>query len=229
MNTWAIVPAAGAGTRLKGKVKKQFLSIGGKPVLARTLLNLSAAPEIDKIIVVAPSSEISRCKREIVDEYGMVKVNSVIEGGSTRQESVGFGFAALPDDVDLVIVHDGVRPFITGAMISSVVEAAAEYGAAITAINITDTIKEIKDETVVSTLKRDSLARVQTPQCFRHFILNQAMERALLDGFEGTDEASLVERLNVSVKVVEGSAANIKITTADDLKLAEALLNIDFK
>jgi len=227
MNTWAIVPAAGAGARLKGKVKKQFLSIGGKPVLARTLLNLSTAPEIDKIIVVAPSREIGRCKREIVEKYGIVKVHGVIEGGDTRQESVGLGFAALPDNVDLVVVHDGVRPFVNGAMISSVVETAAECGAAITAINITDTVKEVKDETVVSTLKRDCLARVQTPQCFRHFILNQAMERALLDRFEGTDEASLVERLNVSVKVVEGSATNIKITTTGDLKLAEALLNID--
>ncbi len=227
MKVVAIVPAAGAGKRLKGKTKKQFLILGGKPIVARTLLNLSAANQIDEIILLAPPGEIDYCRENIVDAYEIGKVSLVAQGGATRQESVARGFDYTPEETDMVLVHDGARPFITQVMISGVIEAAADCGAAVTAVFASDTLKEVdNDGVVVSTLARERIVRAQTPQCFRYCLLKEAMEKAEEEGFAGTDEASLVERLGARVRVVEGSETNIKITTLDDLKLAEALLSI---
>jgi 2-C-methyl-D-erythritol 4-phosphate cytidylyltransferase len=227
MKTIANVPAAGAGERLKADRKKQFIELGGMPILARTLMALSNAPQIDKIILVAPLPEINYCKREVVDKYKIVKVSDIVEGGKTRQESVSNGLRHVADDTDLVLVHDGVRPFVTEKMIGDVINAAEESGAAITAIGATDTVKTVGSGFVQDTLERDRIIFVQTPQCFSYNILKEAIEKAVGDGFVGTDEASLVERLDTKVAIVEGLKTNIKITSPDDLELAEAILALN--
>lgn len=227
MTVTAIIPAAGAGKRLKGDKKKQFIELGGMPILARTLINLSDAPQIDRIILVTPPGEADYCRREIVNKYRIKKVSDIVEGGGTRQESVANGLGCVADDTGLVLIHDGVRPFVTTTMISDVIKAAGESGAAITAIGASDTVKTVDGGYVQNTLKRDSIIFVQTPQCFSYNILQKALKRAVDDGFAGTDEASLVERLGVKVRVVDGSKTNIKITSPEDLKLAEAILTLD--
>lgn len=225
MRTVAIVPAAGSGVRMGGATKKQFYTIGGKPILAHTLERLSSSNMVEKIILVAPSDEKEACS-EIINEYGIKKVLSVVDGGITRQESVSHGFYSLPKGTDIVLIHDGVRPFVTVKMIEGAIEAAAAYGASITAIRIKDTLKKVDDGDVLGTISRDNVVRVQTPQCFRYDELKRGLEEAAKDGFVATDESSLVERQGLLVRVVDGDETNIKITTPGDLKIAEALLKV---
>jgi len=230
MKTVAIVPAGGAGKRFnknKADTKKQFIELKGIPILARTLTSLSKAPQIDEIIVVVPPGEIDYTKIEIVEKYKIPKVSAIVGGGDTRQESMVIGLGYVPGDTELVVVHDGVRPFVTQKMIGDVTKAAGESGAAITAIRPFDTVKTVKGEYVQNTLKRDGIALAQTPQCFRYAILKNAVNKARAEKFTGTDEAGLVELMGVKALLVEGSSANIKITSQEDLKLAEAILALD--
>ena len=220
-----IVPAAGTGVRFGGDKKKQFYELGGVPVLVHTIKNLSASNEINEIIVVSHLDEIDYCKK-IVEEYGLAKVSDIIAGGATRQESVAKGLELVSKDVGYVLVHDGVRPFVTEDMVSAVIKSAMTNGAAIAGANVSDTLKQVKDGVVIKTVARDNVIRSQTPQCFRYDILRAAIKKARLDDFQGTDEASLVERIGLDVHIVEGSPANIKITTPDDLAVATALLKI---
>lgn len=224
IKTVAIVLAAGSGKRLKSDTKKQFVQLGGMPILARALINLSEAQEIGEVIVVAPQSEIDHTRINIVEKYGIVKVSVIVGGGATRSESMMIGLGHVPEDAELVLVHDGARPFVTVAMISEVIKAAIQSGAALTAISATDTIKTVDDGYVQGTLARDRIALAQTPQCFRYAVLKDAVNKAKNENFDGTDEASLVERLGVDVRIVDGSNTNIKITSPGDLILAEAIL-----
>lgn len=221
----AIVPAAGSGLRMKGKVPKQFLLLDGLPILVHTLKALELAPKIDEVILVVPESQISFCRTEIVNKYNLKKISKVIPGGEQRQDSVYEGLRAVSPDTDWVMVHDGVRPFVTQEMIGSAIETAKEAkDGAVVAIPMRDTPKEVSSDQITKTLDRERLWLAQTPQVFRRSLFLRAHEEARSQGIYGTDDAALVERLEGCVRIVLGSEENIKVTTPADLKLAEAII-----
>lgn len=220
----AIFPAAGQGKRMEVGVNKVFLELLGKPILIHTLMTFSDCVAVDDLIVVVGSDEISTVKRVLRGIPGL-KPYQVIVGGTERQYSIANGLAALNKNTDIVLVHDGARPLTSKAVITAVVEEARQGGAAITAVPAKDTIKIINaDHVVTATPERRSLWTVQTPQGFKREIILQAYQKAAMENFLGTDDASLVERLGVTVKVVEGDYSNLKITTPEDLIIAEAFL-----
>jgi len=216
-----VIVAAGRGSRMRTSESKQYLPLAGKPILAHTMLAFASHPEIDVISMVVPPGDEPRV-RELAEQYGCVDRIHIIAGGAERQHSVLRGLEALRDSVSIVLVHDGVRPFITKEKISAIGREAASYGAAVLAVPVKDTIKIAGSEGVVqSTPDRHSLWAVQTPQAFRISILIDAYGQAERDGFLGTDDASLVERLGHPVKLVLGDYTNVKITTPEDLEWAE--------
>jgi 2-C-methyl-D-erythritol 4-phosphate cytidylyltransferase len=211
-----LIVAAGEGRRFGGA--KQFAPLGGRPVLAWSVEAFARHPRVDAMILVLPPG------RDGAPFLALdPKVRAAVEGGPRRQDSVRNGFDRLAADGEgLVLVHDGVRPFVAPALIDRVLEAAAAYGAAVPAVEIEDTVKEVRDGRVVRTASREGLVRAQTPQGFRFGVLRDALDHARVTGFLGTDEASLVEHLGRTVVVVPGDPRNIKITRAEDLALAEA-------
>ena len=220
----AIIAAAGAGTRMASDRPKQFLLLAGTPVIFHTLKVFEECDSIHEVIVVLPAEE-SAGFLSMAGKFGLRKVARVVPGGATRAESVKRGLMAIRSaTAEIVAVHDGVRPFVTVDEINSVVAAAHADGAAILVAPVTDTIKQVDDRAVVKTLDRDVLRRALTPQCFRYELLREAYQRADVNDPSLTDESALVEQLGHRVSIVEGSARNIKITTAEDLVVAEALL-----
>ena len=214
----AIIVAAGAGKRFGSA--KQFALLRGKSVLERSLEAFAAHPEVDEIVLVLPTDEDGIRYRK---RGG--KVVAVVPGGERRQDSVVRGLERLDSGpADIVLVHDAVRPLVSEEVISRVIAKARECGAAVAAVPVEDTIKEAAGGVVVRTLERQNLQRVQTPQAFAREVLERALRKAREDEFYGTDEAALVERTGHLVAVVSGDRRNIKITTAADLKIAEALL-----
>lgn len=226
MSVWAIIPAAGRGSRLGASAPKQFLSLSGVPLLTRTLSVFESCPVIDHVVVVVPPGEEARCRAAMVDPYGFAKVRAVLAGGDARQESVARGLEAVGADVSMVVVHDAARPFVTGDLVRRVVQGAAATGAAVAALRVVDTLKRRPDDGdgLVTTVDREGLWTAQTPQAFRATLFREAVARAAADRFVGTDDASLVERLGIPVTLVEGEPLNFKITRAQDLALAEELL-----
>lgn len=211
----AIIVAAGEGQRFGSP--KQFAPLGGKLVLEWCLEAFEAHAEVDEVVLVVKDEAKGK---EYLQRYG--KVSAVVRGGEERQDSVLSGFQQLdPAQAEIVLVHDGVRPFVSGALISRVIQAARERGAAIPVIRVEDTIKIIEGEEVKRTLEREKLFRVQTPQGFLYSTLKKALDKASEEGFYGTDEAALVERTGEGVAVVQGDVRNIKVTTPEDLKMAE--------
>lgn len=225
----AIIVAAGSGKRFGGHVKKQFLQLQGKPVLQYTLEKFQACKQVDDICVVVPQESIRWLASEIPEQWGIGKATKIIQGGAERQDSVWAALQELDEDVDIVAVHDGVRPFIRTEMIARLVDAAGKSGAAIVGVEPKDTIKRTKNAVVVETLDRSTLVTVQTPQVFKKELLVEAYQKALFDGYKNTDDAALVERLGKHVVVIEGSYQNIKITSPEDIFVAEAFLNQDAK
>ena len=224
MGTVAIIPAAGAGKRMGLSTAKQFLMVGGQPILARTLRIFENSPIIDEIVLVVPEAEI-RAVREMVGAVGAKKVAKIVPGGPQRQDSVQRGLEAADCVHDLVVVHDGVRPFLAPGLLADAVAAGRRHGAATLGIPAKDTIKEVDGGGwIVRTLDRSRFWLMQTPQVFRRELLQRAFAAAMEEGFTGTDDAVLVERIGVAVKIVSGSADNIKITTPEDLRFAEAFL-----
>ena len=224
MKIGAIIAAAGAGRRMKADRPKQFLVLDGVSILVSTLRKFDASTRIDHIVIAAPREAVEEV-RELVAGAGLEKPVTVIEGGERRQDSVGMAMRQLDSDTEIVVVHDGVRPFVSLDEIEQVVAEADRSGAAILAIPITDTVKEVLRDSVKSTLRREHLVLAQTPQAFRTDLLREAFDAASKDGYYGTDEASLVERLGRAVSVVRGSDRNIKITRPTDLSLARFLLD----
>lgn len=221
----AIIPAAGTGSRMQAGVNKQYLLLAGRPILFHTLALFAAHPRIDRICIVVPAGEIDYCRSEIVERYGLAKVSAIIAGGPTRQDSVANGLLGCnATDNDLVIVHDGARPMLGVVDLDALLDAAAKSGAATLGVPVKDTIKQVQDGVIVATPERSSLWQVQTPQVFRYELLLAAHRQAHADGFAGTDEAMLVERLQHPVTMVAGSYRNIKITTPEDLTIASAFL-----
>lgn len=204
---------------------KQFMTLGGVPLLVHTLRALAAADEIVEIILAVPEAEREFCLRDIVTPLQLTKCTKVVAGGAQRQDSVRHGLRAVSDGVDFVLVHDAVRPFVTVEMIHSVVESAAKHGAALVAIPMKDTVKEVGPGGMVEgTVDRGRLWLAQTPQAFRRALFEEAHRKAAADGVQGTDDTQLVERLGHAVAVVEGSGENIKITRPEDFAIGEAIL-----
>ena len=230
MKVIVIIPAAGLGTRMAGTAvgktpAKQFTEINGVPVLIHTLRKFSAASRVSEIVVALRKVEAETFAPRLAQER-FAKPVRIVEGGEHRQESVANAIKSLAAAADdLVLVHDGVRPFVDQETIQHVIDAASKHGAAIAAVPAIDTIKQVdrtSDGAVVNaTIPREHIVLVQTPQGFRFEVLQRAFDEAQRDGFTGTDEASLVERMGHPVAVVMGSARNMKITTPADLELAE--------
>ena len=216
----AVIVAAGSASRMGG-IDKVMAPLGGEPMIARTVRAFQECDAISEIVVVTREDLIVPIGRLTRD---MSKVTAVVAGGKSRQESVHLGLNALSDKVKLAAIHDGARPFVTWQLIDWVVRAANAYGAAAPAIPVKDTIKEVQGFVVKNTPDRASLRAVQTPQVFDFDILRAALKKAKADGAEVTDDCSAVERMGMSVKIVEGDERNIKITTPLDLKIGELLL-----
>lgn len=224
----AIIVAAGRGNRMGTDVSKQFLHLGGKPILAYALEKFQRCEAIDEIILVTRKDYIKYCRKELVQAYGFTKVKKIVAGGSERQDSVYKGLNEVDKRSAIVAVHDGVRPFVNVADIQKTIMSAVRCGSGILGVRAKDTIKICNPKKVVaSTPVRDYMWYIQTPQTFKYDILMDAYKKAERDDFLGTDDSMLVERLGVQVKIVEGSYNNIKITTIEDLTVGEAYLNMD--
>ena len=233
MQVFVIIPAAGLGTRMatgsaSGHAPKQFLELGGKPILTLALHAFLQVEGVHHIFVAVRKNEIERVESQL-RENDLSARSSVVEGGDTRQESVRNALKKLTaEDDDIVLVHDAVRPLIDPATIQRTIEAVVRHRAAIVALPAVDTIKQVERTAdgaiITSTIPRERIVMAQTPQGFRCGLLRRAVEEADADGFAGTDEASLVERLGVEVAVVLGSPRNFKITQPGDLALAEFYL-----
>ena len=220
----AIIAAAGQGTRLAGKRPKQFLELAGTPILIHTLKAFERCDAIHEIIIVLAEEETDGFL-SLAGEHGLHKVTRVVPGGSTRAESVLRGLQAVDAEaVEIVAVHDGVRPFVTPEEISRTVEAAKPEGAAILVSTPVDTIKEVRAGAVARTLDRATIRNALTPQCFHYKLLLRAYSRVDVYDPELTDDSSLVERLGVRIAIVEGSSRNMKITRPEDLAIGEVLL-----
>ena len=225
--TFALIPAAGIGKRMGASINKQYLQLGETPIVVRTISIFEQAPFVDGIFLVIPEEEIPFCREHLVEACGFRKVLEIIPGGKERQNSVMNGLNALQrlarkDDV--VLIHDGVRPFITHSLLRESITAALNNDGALVAVPVKDTIKTVIAGIVVDTPLRDLLWQAQTPQSFRFNIIHSAHLNAEREGFMGTDDASLVERQGGYVRIVRGDYRNIKITTPEDLVLAEAFL-----
>ena len=222
----ALIPAAGKGSRMAHSVKKPYLKLAQKPILAHTIQRFEQNSAVDAIFVVVDQADFSECRTAVLRPYPFTKVQELVEGGETRQMSVYNGVCALSADVDFVIVHDGVRPFITDEVIFECLTAADECGAAVAAVPVKDTIKVANEDSFIAeTPVRDRLWAVQTPQVFRKSLLEEAHQVAQARQLTATDDASLVEQLGFPVKLVKGSYANLKITTPIDLQVAEVLIS----
>ncbi|NIP99345.1 MAG: 2-C-methyl-D-erythritol 4-phosphate cytidylyltransferase [Nitrospinaceae bacterium] len=222
MKVSAIIPAAGLGLRMGSDTPKQFLLLDDRPVLHHTLTVFDQCSQVDEIVLVVSEKEVDQTAEQYRKSFP--KVVRVVAGGKERQDSVYNGFHTLGPDTDMVIVHDGVRPFVTGALLRDSIRAAGEFGGAIAAIPVSDTLKKVDAQGLVErTLDRNGLWRVQTPQTFRYALLKEAFAKVKADGYYGTDEGALIEHLGKAVKIIQGSELNIKITQAEDLILGEKI------
>jgi 2-C-methyl-D-erythritol 4-phosphate cytidylyltransferase len=221
----AIIPAAGGGARMGGAGSKLLAPLGGVPLLARTLLAFERAETVDDIVLVVRPGDQAAIEA-LVGNAGILKVRALIPGGEERQDSVRLALAsATARNAGIVMVHDGARPFVDGGLIAKVAAAALASGAALAAVRPKDTVKlSGAGEGMLSTPDRAGCWLAQTPQAFRTGLLVEAMEKAVTDRFRGTDDASLVERLGRPIVIIEGSYRNIKITTPEDMEIAEILL-----
>jgi len=229
----SIITAAGKGTRLKSDISKQFIKIYGKPILAHTINSFENCPAIDAIFVVVPKDYADFCRDEIINKYKFSKVQKIVAGGQTRQQSVYNALKLLPEKCSLVSVHDGVRPLISSLEISNLIESLLKFNkeddkikGIITAAPAYETVKRINsDSSIDCTIDRSHICMAQTPQIFFCDTLLEAYKSAMEQGYCGTDDASLVERLGWKIKVAIAHQENIKITTPMDLFLAELIMH----
>ena len=219
-----VILAAGKGSRMGESINKQYLNINGYPVLYYTLKAFSQSNDIDEIIVVVAEGEMDYCKEEVIEKYGFSKVKDIVVGGTERQNSVLNGLIAV-SNCDIVLIHDGARPFITDSIISNAIIYANSYGAAACGVMPKDTIK-IKDSEGFSldTPERETLFCVQTPQAFKYDLILDCHKKIHEDGIKVTDDTMVVERYGNKVYLYEGSYNNIKVTTPEDLELGRQIL-----
>jgi len=224
----AIIVAAGKGARMKGRMRKQYLDLSGRPVLGHSIMTFDACSLIDEIFIVVPEEEIDYCQNNIASSLDLKTKIKLISGGVQRQDSVYNGLQAIDQKTDTVVIHDGVRPFIHPEDLAACISGAKDFGACILGIPVSDTLKRVNKSGIIeSTLFRENIWLAQTPQAFRYGLIVKAHETARRDGYSGTDDASLVERLGKDVKIINGSKFNIKITTQEDLDVARAMFGIE--
>ncbi len=228
----AIITAAGKGTRLKSNISKQFLNIYNKPILAHTLSIFEKTPKVDAIYVSVPEDYLDSCRKNIVEKYKFSKVRKLVIGGSHRQESVFNAILSIPENTNIVLIHDGVRPLVTPEEINTTIRRLVndnkkdpEVKGVILAAPAKETIKRIIGSTIDATIPRDTVWHAQTPQTFFYKEIIEAHRKAVAEEFIGTDDASLIERMGWKVNVTRGRHENIKITTPVDLFLAELFIN----
>ncbi len=224
MNSVVIV-SAGRGSRMKADINKQFLKLKGKEVIAHTIDKFYNNKNIDEIVVVVKEDEADFFRRNIIDKYGYKNIK-IAFGGKERQDSVFNGLKAVNERCDIVLIHDGARPFVTDEIIKNSIECAKKNKCVIVGVPVKDTIKIInKDNEVCDTPNRSTLWSIQTPQVFEYLSIIKAHKIAKEKSYYGTDDSMLMEYLGYNVKVIEGSYNNIKITTPEDLKIGEEILN----
>ncbi len=222
--TSVIIPAAGMGRRMNAPINKQYLTLNGKPILAYTLDVFEKCPLIKEIVLVINQEEFSLCQMQVLKPYRYTKIK-LVRGGETRQESVYRGLKAIHPKTDIVMVHDGARPIIQESVIVQSIYETIEHRATTVGVPAKNTIKVISDNGFVEhTPNRDYLVEIQTPQTFEYELLKKAHDQAIRLGIEGTDDAFLVEQQNIPVKIVTGHYTNMKITTPEDLIIAESII-----
>lgn len=222
MSVGVVIAAAGQGKRMRTGFNKQFIQLGDRPIIVHTLQVFERIKAIDQIVVVTGSQDVAKC-RDLCRSYGIRKVTHIVKGGETRQDSVRIGLNVLTSE--WVLVHDGARPFVSKAMIEVLLESVYKHGAAVLGVPVKDTVKRVDSEGVIEeTPDRQSMWAVQTPQAFRLSELKKAHETALRERFAATDDAMLMEYMEVQVRMVRGDYYNLKITTPEDLWFAEAIL-----
>jgi 2-C-methyl-D-erythritol 4-phosphate cytidylyltransferase len=224
----AVIVAGGTGKRIlrdttagKKNLPKQFLNLGDRPILVHTLDRFEENEKVDEIILVVPEEYMGYCSQAIVDKFQFKKIKKIVCGGKERQDSVYLGLKACPNSTSVVVIHDGVRPLISKEKIAESIRLCQKEKAVILAVPPKDTIKRVEEGAVITTLDRERLWLVQTPQTFEFQLILDAHEKAREDNFTATDDSVLVERLGQKVAVLEGDYRNIKITTSDDLAIAE--------
>lgn len=227
MKVTAIIASAGQGRRMGTDRQKPYIGLGDRPILAYSLDALDKSHLIDEIVVVVGKPNLEMIWERIIKRYNIRKVKKIVVGGRTRSDSVYNGLRELDPHTDIVLIHDGARPFLRQDLIRRSIEAAKKFGAAVVAVRATSTIKEVDRNSVVSsTLNRKELWEVQTPQTFKKNLILKAYERAGLDRRKAKDDATLVEKMGGEVRVIRGFRDNIKITTPEDLMIAEAILKV---
>lgn len=219
-----VIVAAGTGSRMKKDINKQFIKLKNKEIVAHTIEKFYNSENIDDIVVVIREDEEEYFNKNIKEKYGFTNIK-VAHGGNERQDSVFNGIKMLKKECDVVLIHDGARPFVTDDIIKRSINKANEYNAIVVGVKVKDTIKVVSDNgNIVDTPNRSYLWAVQTPQVFKYDIITKAYEDAYNNNYYGTDDAMLVERIGYNVKMIEGSYNNIKITTQEDLEFGEQIL-----
>lgn len=221
----AIIVAAGQGSRMEGKRRKQYLSLAGLPILTRTLMVFDGCKPVDQIILVIPEDDFEYCRNSILEPAELSSKIQLVAGGGRRQDSVFNGLKAVKGNCDIVVIHDGVRPFVQNELVVACIEGARVSGACILGVPAHETLKQVdQNGYIIQTNERDDVWLAQTPQAFRYDAILKAHERGQTEGFSATDDACLVERTGAAVKIIEGSRTNIKITVKEDLEMAHWIL-----
>lgn len=221
---FAIIAAAGESTRFGGKVHKPYVKLGDDLILVHSVKRLAAVPSVRQILIVVSAQDEVWVRRELLPNLRQYRVTDIVVGGSTRQQSVENGLQRVPTEATLVLIHDAVRPLVREEKIKETIALAQKVGAALLAAPVKATLKRVNDQGFIcTTIPRHHLWAAQTPQVFERNLLLEAYAKARADGFQSTDDAALVERLGHPVAIVEGTDENIKITTQEDLRMAEAL------
>lgn len=225
MKNCVIIVAAGSGKRMRSAIAKQYIELKGRTILSYTIETFNNSENINDIVLVTSSDAVDYVRREIIEKYGFDKVRTIVEGGAERQDSVYKGLKAVDSDTDVVLIHDGVRPFVADKYIAELESIAMEFGGCVLGAPVKDTIKVCDSEGYITdTPKRETLWLAQTPQCFKYDIIMKAYEKAEKEGYRGTDDSMLAERLGIRIKMVKGDYDNIKITTPEDLYMGEVIL-----
>lgn len=225
MKNCVIIVAAGSGKRMRSAIAKQYIELKGRTILSYTIETFNNSENIDDIVLVTSSDAVDYVRRKIIEKYGFDKVRTIVEGGAERQDSVYKGLKAVDSDTDVVLIHDGVRPFVADKYIAELESIAMEFGGCVLGAPVKDTIKVCDSEGYITdTPKRETLWLAQTPQCFKYDIIMKAYEKAEKEGYRGTDDSMLAERLGIRIKMVKGDYDNIKITTPEDLYMGEVIL-----
>ena len=220
----AVIVAGGKGERMNSDIRKQYLMLANLPILCHTILVFDSCPLVNRIYLVIPEIDFDFCRKHILEPIHLSSKVHLVSGGKERQDSVYNGLTAIADMDDIVIIHDGVRPFVTPKLIEACIHGAEKDGGCMLGVPAVDTLKSVdKDGYISNTIQRRDAWLAQTPQAFQYSLIKEAHDHALAEGFRGTDDASLVEFLGRCVRVIPGTPYNIKITNQEDMVIARAI------